>query len=113
MVYSSDKVNVDLEMPEDQRSMMILCQIADTVDVNLKFEFDCPSLHPVEQAVPILDLQCWTDNDLIRHKFYKKQCAPERTVMAGTALSGSTLRNTIFQEGIRRLRAWDRHSTVE
>ena len=56
MVYTSLSAEGDLELPGDQRTMRILSQIANTVDINLKFEFDCPSLHPVDQVVPILNL---------------------------------------------------------
>ena len=49
----------------------------------------------------------------IRHTFYKKPMAPERTIMAGSALSKRTKRDTLFSEGMRRLSALDRHTTLE
>ena len=84
--------------------------LADTIGPNLRFEVDCPSLH-VEGAVPILDLMVWVEGGLLRHRFYQKDCAPERTIMANTKLSWRTKRGTIFQEGMRRIRAWDSLAT--
>ena len=93
--------------------MRLLCEIADTIDVNLQFEYDCPSKNQGGK-VPILDLQVWVDNNnRVRHTFYKKPCAPERTVMAGTALGARTKRNSVFQEGMRRVRALDQWATRE
>ena len=96
MVFKAEQVETDSLIPEDQRAMRELCKIADTIDPNLKFEVDCPSLH-VEQAVPILDLMVWVDGGVLRHRFYQKDCAPERTIMANTALSWRTKRSTIFR----------------
>ena len=60
-----------------------------------------------------MDLQVWVDQNRVRHTFYKKHCAPERTVMAETALGARTKRNSVFQEGIRRVRALDQWFTRE
>ena len=64
--------------------MRIHTEIADTIDVNLKFEYDFPSKKQVGK-VPILDLQVWVQDNNVRHTFFKKPCAPERTVMAEKA----------------------------
>ena len=92
--------------------MRILTEVADTIDVNLQFEYDCPSKNQGGK-VPILDLQVWVEGNRVRHTFYKKPCAPERTVMAGTALGARTKRNSVFQEGMRRVRALDQWATKD
>ena len=48
------------EIPGDQRLMEALRAIADEVDPNIKFTYDCPSLNS-NGKVPVLDLQLWTE----------------------------------------------------
>ena len=88
-------------MAPDRRTMLVLQDIANTVDCNLKFTIDCPSLNN-NARLPILDLQFWLqDGKLIRHGFYKKPMVPERTVMAQSALSSRVKRDALFSEGMR------------
>ena len=44
------------ELPGDQRTMSVLRDIADGIDPNLSFTFDCPSLND-SNRMPVLDLQ--------------------------------------------------------
>merc|ERR1711954_521606 len=43
------------ELPGDQRTMSVLRDIADGIDPNLSFTFDCPSLND-SNRMPVLDL---------------------------------------------------------
>ena len=100
-------------LEEDKRTMLVLQDIANTVDPNLSFTVDCPSDNP-DGRLPILDLKFWVEgSSRIRHTFYKKPMAPERTIMARSALSRRIKRDTLFSEGMRRLSALDRHTTLE
>merc|ERR1712081_90214 len=88
-----------------RRTMLVLQDISNTVDCDLKFTIDCPSLNS-NARLPILDLQFWIqDGKLIRHGFYKKPMVPERNVMAQSALSSRVKRYALFSEGMRRLSA--------
>ena len=99
------------QMPGDKRTMLVLRDIANTVDPNLSFTVDCPSMNQ-NGRLPILDLQFWVEGEtLLRHGFYKKPMAPERTIMAESAISQGTKRATLFAEGIRRLSAMDSYTT--
>ena len=93
--------------------MLILRDIADSVDPNLKFTIDCPSQNG-NGRLPVLDLQFWVEGGtLLRHAFFKKPMAPERTIMAGSAISQRVKRDTLFAEGMRRLSAMDNYTTRE
>ena len=78
--------------------MLVLQDIANTVDPNLSFTVDCPSDNP-DGRLPILDLKFWVEgHSRIRHTFYKKPMAPERTKMAESTLSKRVKRGTLFSE---------------
>ena len=63
---------------------------------------------PQDGKLPCLDLKVWTHGNEILHVFYKKPMSSPYTIMADPAISMSMKRNTILQEGLRRLR---NHST--
>ena len=96
----------------DKRTFDVLRVIADTIDKNLKFTVDCPSNNS-NGRLPVLDLCFWIEQEgpYIRHSFYRKPCAPKRTIMARTALSSNTKRATVFAEGMRRLSSLDQRAT--
>ena len=102
MEFHSDQVQSDSEIPDDRRTMEILCQVANSIS-ELRFTYDCPSLNP-SGTVPILDMQFWIgDNNEILYKFYKKKCSSPYVVLKRSAIPDSTKRTTLFQEAIRRL----------
>ena len=63
--------------------------------------------------LPILDIKVWVEEGRIRHSFYRKEVASNRVIMERSAVSRRTKRDTLFQEGLRRLRNMDRGSTEE
>ena len=50
---------------------------------------------------------------MIRHSFFKKEVASNKVIMYRSAVSIRTKRDTLFQEGLRRLRHMDDSCTVE
>ena len=83
------------------RTFGVLRAIADTLDRSLNFTVDCPSNNP-NGRLPVLDLCFWVEQEgpYIRHSFSRKPFAPNRTIMARTALSSNTKRATVFAEGM-------------
>ena len=61
--------------------------------------------------LPILDIKVWVEDNRIKHCFYRKQVAGNRVIMERSAVSTRTKRDTLFQEGLRRLRNMDVKST--
>ena len=100
MEFKEEEVEADKLIPDDVRSMRILCEIANTIS-QLRFTMDCPSLND-NKMVPILDTQLWIEGNRVQYIFYKKSCSSQFTVLKRSAIPDRTKRQTIFQEGIRR-----------
>ena len=59
--------------------------------------------------MPVLDLEIWNDNEIIRHSFYKKSMSCPYVIMDRSAINHRTKRNTLLQEGLRRIRNMDQN----
>ena len=102
-----DSVNAPYrDLHPDVRTFSILRDIGNVIDRNIKLEFDTPSMNS-DGKLPILDLKVWTDNNRIRYTFYRKDIASRFTIHNRSALSERTKRDSLFQEGMRRLRNID------
>ena len=76
----------------------------------IQLELDGPSIHE-DGKLPILDIKVWVEDFRIRHSFYRKQDASNRVIMERSAVFMRTKRDTLFQEGLRRLTNMDVMST--
>ena len=101
MIFNRDQVDSDSLISDDERTMSILCSIANTIS-EIQFTFDSPSRNQ-SGFVPILDVQMKIVNNRVVYLFYKKPCASPFTLLKRSAIPESTKRTTNFQEGIRRL----------
>ena len=56
--------------------------------------------------LPTLDTEIWLDEktELIKNSFYEKPTCPNRVIQKETALSESSIRSSLTQETVRRLR---------
>ena len=68
----------------------------------IQLTFDTPDKN-VNGKMPVLDLEIWTEDNTVRHTFYKKQVSSEFTILSRSALSESTKLNTVFMETYRRI----------
>ena len=57
--------------------------------------------------MPVLDVEVWNEGGLIRHSFYKKSVSCPFLIMEKSAINERTKRDTLLQEGLRRLRNTD------
>ena len=110
MIYSKDHPNSDL--PDDLRTFKELLAIGNSLDTNIQLELDVPSLHN-DNKLPILDLKVWVENGILRHEFYKKEVASKHVILQRSAISDNVKRETLFQEGLRRLRNCDTLTDTE
>ena len=102
------EIEGNLVIPEDQRTIRVLNQVANTIDVDIKLTIDCPSLNTTGK-LPCLDLQLWIDSEgMIRHEFYSKPMSSALLILRRSAVSSSVKRTTCFQEAIRRLRSYSK-----
>ena len=56
------EIHEESQMEEDEITMQVMKQIADTITKHIETEYDCPSRHPeLEFKVPVLDLAVWVE----------------------------------------------------
>ena len=108
--FDRDGPYCDLE--KDQRTMSILRDIGNSIDMNIQLTFDCPSLN-TDHRLPILDIKVWMEDHKLRHTFYRKECSSNLTIMKRSAIGKNVKRTSLFEEGMRRLRNMDVDTTEE
>ena len=108
-----DQIEIDRDIPADQRAAKLFGQIGNTVSNFLKLTTDCPSNHP-SGYMPMLDLQVKVDqNNKVEYLFYSKPMSSPFVILANSAMPIKIKRNSLVQEAIRRLRntkrslSWD------
>ena len=115
LVYDPNHPNVD--MGADARTFQLLADLANTWEPKIQMTFEVPSLTG-NGRLPVLDLEIFVVNNRVEFSFYKKPIASPFTIMFKSALSKQTKRNSLFQEGLRRLRncsegiGWDEKASV-
>ena len=77
--------------------------IANGIDKDIQMEFDVPSLHR-EGRLPVLDLHLFIKDNVVKTSFFSKPISSPYTILFQSALSTKQKRNTLLQEGLRRLR---------
>ena len=82
-------------VPQDQKTMVVLAAVANSIDRNIQFTWDVPSLND-DGKLPILDVKVWVDQGAVRHTFYKKQCSYIITIHQRSAISAREKQNTLF-----------------
>ena len=99
-----DKIQEDMTIPPDQRTMKLVVALANMVNPQIKMVHDCPSLHQ-SGKMPVLDLQVWVDQEgFLQWEHYRKPMANPLFPMSVSALPAKTRRTMHAQEGIRILR---------
>ena len=76
--------------------------VADNILAMLEFTFDTPGAN-AKGWMPCLDVQLKVENNIILYKYFEKPCSNNFLIMERSAMSDSTKRSTLIQEGFRRL----------
>ena len=100
--FHPELVDDDSKIDDDQRTFAVLRSVADRIDKDIQWDEDVASLHS-NKKLPCLDLELWMDNNKILFNFYRKPMANKEVISQRSALSHTAKRNTIFQEGMRRI----------
>ena len=112
MVVDPSKVEEDLEAEEDERTMVQIQRMADSICPAIQTTYDCPSKHD-SGKMPLLDTQQWVEwvhqeggggEWEVRWQFYRKPCAPRTLMLARSAMPDRVKRSTLTQEALRVLR---------
>ena len=100
MIFDADRVPV---LPGDQHTFFQLQLIANSLDSDIQLTVDTPSQNESGQ-LPVLDLGLSVVNNKICHTFYSKPMSSPYQIHFRSAMAKRTKRETLLQEGIRRLR---------
>ena len=98
-----EEIEGDNTIPADIRTSDIILEIANTISPFIDLTVDSPSRN-ISGWMPILDLQIRVKRGQIIYKFYKKSVSNKLTMMERSAMPTQIKRNSLVQEGIRRLR---------
>ena len=107
LVVKEEEVETDSLIPEDQRNMELLKEVADAIEPMIQTTIDYPTNHE-DNKMPILDLKVWTETREdggreVEFEFYRKPFASRYVMLASSAAPWQMKRTVLTQEGIRRL----------
>ena len=92
------------ELSPTEATAKIICEIANSVDTMISFEYDVPEFHD-DLKLSVLDLKVYLDSkNKVIHEFYEKPSKNSRVILASSALSWQQKRTIHTQEALRRLR---------
>ena len=108
LILKEDKVDEDRQIPGDTRTMMIIKEIADSLDDDITVTFDTPSNHN-DGNVPILDIKCHINSEnKVMYYFYKKPISSDFVTLKSAAMTMKQKFNILTQQCFFRL-----HNTIE
>ena len=103
LIFSEEANEEDEGLQEDERTIKVIRNIANTVHPMIIMEEDFPSNYE-DQKLPIVDLKCWVGQDSqIWFEHYEKPVSSRKIVMSRSAVSTRTKRNVHINECVRRL----------
>ena len=108
IIVVEEEIEADMEVPGDERTAKIILEIGNSVSEFINLTADYPSKHE-SGWMPLLDIQVRVRNNQVEHKFYKKEVSNPLLMLASSAMPIKIKRNSLAQEGIRRLRNTSRH----
>ena len=106
LTVDHEKVIKDAEKTEEETTMELIRDIADSMDDMIKFTVDWPGNHK-SGKIPILDIQASINKDKqnkIEFEFYEKPTKNQRVIMSDSAIPSQQKRTILTQECLRRLR---------
>ena len=91
----------DRERENDERTMLLLQSVANSINPCVQMIVDYPSAH-VDKTMPCLDFQCWVgDSGRILYEFYRKPMCPQSTIYVNYSLAWKVKSTVHMQEGVR------------
>jgi hypothetical protein len=107
MIFHEDLVQNESTVEDDRQTALVIKDVANSIHPMIQMEEDYPSNH-TDGKMPILDLECWMENDgIIRFQHYEKPMANKQVLSAKSALPMKQKRNIHINECVRRLRNCD------
>ena len=104
LIIQPEYIEEDEKLPADWRTGELLRQIGNTLSPSIRLTMDCPS-NQNDGWMPLLDIKARVDErGKIIHKFYKKNISSKYCILERSAHSKKIKRETLIQEGVRRLK---------
>ena len=103
LVFKEELVAEDKKIPEDERTMKVLRDIANSIYKCVQFTIDFPTNYE-DMKVPVLDLKLFLQDSQLVHEFYEKPCAAKLVIPFKSAHSRRMKMSVLVEEGLRRLR---------
>ena len=100
------KIEQDLSRNDEEISMEIIKEVAETIDDIIKFTFDTPQNHK-SGKIPILDVEAKINKEKdnrIDFEFFQKPTKNKKVILESSALPSKQKRTILTQECLRRLR---------
>ena len=99
-----EEVDDDCLLPGDQRTALVMKEVANSICEFTSFKTDCPSAN-ASGWMPLLDIQSRVEpNNQISWKYFEKNVTSPFTILNSSALPNKVKRMSLIQEGLRRLR---------
>ena len=105
MIFLEDPSDQLIE--DDAYTFGVLLDIANDLDSDIQMTCEVPSMH-TDGRLPVLDLGLEIIDNKIKYFFYRKSVASPYSIMYESAVATRTKRDSLLQEGLRRL-----HHTCE
>ena len=96
----------DAEKSDEEITMEVVREVADSVDEMIKFTVDYPGNHK-SGKMPVLDVQAGLNKEKdnkIEFEFYEKPTRNKRVILSDSAIPSKQKRTILTQECLRRLR---------
>ena len=106
LIVDPEKAINDAEKNEEEITMEVIIDIADSMDDMIKFTVDYPGNHK-SGKIPILNIQTSInkkEQNKIEFKFYEKPTKNQRIIMSDSAIPSQQKRTILTQECLRRLK---------
>ena len=106
IVIDEAKRKTDVIRNEEEISMEIIQEVAESIDDIVKFTVDLPNNHE-NGKIAILDIEAKInrhEKNRIEYEFYEKPSKNNRVILENAALPHSQKRTILTQECLRRLR---------
>ena len=99
------KDDLESNLTDQQRTTIELVSAMSSLVSFLAFEGEDSSMFS-NARLPTLDCEIWVDENsgLLMHSFYEKKMCPNRVLQRSTALSQGSIRSSLCQEVVRRLK---------
>ena len=106
LIVDIEKKKEDEGKNDDEITMEVIRQVAETVDPMIKFTIDVPSYHE-DFKIPVLDLNIGMNrakDNRIDYEFFEKPTRNPTILLAESAINASSKRTILTQECLRRIR---------